>query len=338
MADQQPEHGQAQAQDWQSDDWRTLAHLIHLKRCTPFLGAGVSSPTLPTGRELASRLAVHYEYPCADAENLPRVAQWAVTKRGEIEVKATVKEWLTERGEPDFKDDNEPHHLLVDLELPVYITTNYDEFLVRAFGQFSRQAHQVICPWHQARKRNRNLRYGRSYSPTPASPLIFHLHGALSQEVSMVLTEDDYLDFLIYVHNLLPPTVEKAFEESALLFLGYGLADTNFKVLFRKLNSYSGGHRRHFAVQIDPQKTGLPLLQAQQELRYLTTQYDAQGIRVFWGSCRDFARELRRHLWPPPVPFSAPASTQPPSPLPGTSGPTPGATSGPASTPPPART
>ncbi len=133
----------------------------------------------------------------------------------------------------------------------------------------------------------------------------------------MVLTEDDYLDFLIYVHNLLPPTVEKAFEESALLFLGYGLADMDFKVLFRKINSYSGGHGRHFAVQIDPQQTGLPSLQAKQELEYLTTQYEAQRIKVFWGSCRDFVKELRRHLRSSPPQSSPPASIQPAtSPLP----------------------
>jgi hypothetical protein len=296
MGDQQPENGQAT--DWQPEDWQTLVDFIRLKKCTPFLGAGVSSPTLPTGRELARALAAHYGYPCADAENLTRVAQWAVTTKGEVLVKATVEAWLTAKGMPNFDDPDEPHRFLADLGLPIYITTNYDQFLVRAFEHFRWERHPVICPWHEARMRHRNLGYGRGYSPTPASPLIFHLHGALSQNLSMVLTEDDYLDFLIYGRNLLPPSVERAFEESALLFLGYGLADMSFKVLFRRLASYPGGHGRHFAVQMDPRAAGLPRVQAAQELQYLKKQYDAQGIKVFWGSCRDFARALRPYVDP----------------------------------------
>jgi hypothetical protein len=282
---------------WTKEDWELLARLIHRKQCTPFVGAGASWPTLPLGHELAEQLAEQYGYPCSDKGNLTRVAQWAVTQGNEIDLKGTVKECLSKNVYPDFKAPDEPHRLLVDLGLPVYITTNYDDFLIQAFKDDNRPARSEICQWHLARKRNRNLGYSPAYTPTPENPLVFHLHGALDEPLSMVLTEDDYLDFLIYVQDLLPPSVEKAFSDSALLFLGYSLSDMNFKVLFRKLASYpSRGPHSHFAVQLDPVKMAKAPAVAAQELRYLQAQYDLQSIKVFWGTCREFVAQLRPYL------------------------------------------
>jgi len=38
--------------------------------------------------------------------------------------------------------------------------------------------------------------------------------------------------------HILPPRIQEAFTDSTLLFLGYGLADWNFRVLFRALVEY----------------------------------------------------------------------------------------------------
>ena len=49
------------------------------------------------------------------------------------------------------------------------------------------------------------------YKPNENQPLIFHMHGHYSNLESMVLTEDDYLDFLINLtenRNLLPPMLQ----------------------------------------------------------------------------------------------------------------------------------
>ena len=55
----------------------------------------------------------------------------------------------------------------------------------------------------------------------------------------MVLTEDDYLEFLVRMNRdasepLLPPVIRTAFKDS-LLFVGYSLSDWSFRVLFRGL-------------------------------------------------------------------------------------------------------
>jgi SIR2-like domain len=288
--------------DWKVEDWERLARYIRRGQCTPFIGAGASSPPLPTGRQLASHLAERYRYPCSDPENLVKVAQWALAQGEELDLKGTVCEFISQAITPESDPVSATHEFLVDLELPVYITTNYDDLLATAFERRRRPARKEIFPFYQARQRKRNLGDDEGSKPTPQSPLIYHLHGVLADPLSMVLTEDDYLDFLIYIHpeeKLLPSYVQEAFSRSVLLFVGYSLNDMDFKVLFRRLASslLRGGGESHFAVQLDPKAAaGREHEAAAQELEYLEAQYRQQRIKVFWGSCADFVAELDTYL------------------------------------------
>ena len=63
------------------DDWETLLQRIHDKECTPFIGAGACTETLPLASELAREWAAKYDYPLADATNLARVAQFLAVEK-----------------------------------------------------------------------------------------------------------------------------------------------------------------------------------------------------------------------------------------------------------------
>ena len=55
-----------------------------------------------------------------------------------------------------------------------------------------------------------------------------------------MLTEDDYIDFLVRVSgdpNLLPPVIQEALASKMLLFVGFSLADWTFRVIFGGLLS-----------------------------------------------------------------------------------------------------
>jgi SIR2-like domain len=113
-----------------------------------------------------------------------------------------------------------------------------------------------------------------------------------------VLTEDDYLDFLVNIsrdEDLIPPRVQEAMAGTSLLFLGYRLADWNFRVLFRSLVSYLERTiaRAHVSVQLVPLRDTAPDLQRQKAQEYLQRYFGKLEIRVYWGSCQDFATELR---------------------------------------------
>jgi len=118
-------------------DWQTLIYKIKSGLCTPFIGAGVSYPRLPLGSGLAEELLQEEEKsgckcPLQERGDLPRVAQYlAVTHDDGTWPKLKIRDFIKAQPQPDFSDENEPHRVLTDLDLPIYLTTNYDNFMVR---------------------------------------------------------------------------------------------------------------------------------------------------------------------------------------------------------------
>lgn len=292
----------AQPDGWDDRDWEGLLLAIRHKECTPFLGAGACAGVLPLGRKIASDWAGEYDYPFQDTENLVRVSQYVAIEAGPKTPKYRIIEKFTGKGPPDFNNPNEPHRVVADLRLPIYITTNYDDFMMKALERDfpKRRPVREVCKWYLARRRQK-LTLDVSHQPTPDDPLVFHLHGTLENVDSMVLTEDDYLDFLMYIseeQQLIPPRIEQAFSDSSLLFMGYSLEDMNFKVLFRKLASYMQRNEtaRHVSVQLAPKQnesTEDQIKRAGRQREYLRRHFDLQKVKVYWGTCEEFAADLR---------------------------------------------
>lgn len=89
------------------------------------------------------------------------------------------------------------------------------------------------------------------YQPSPDRPLVFHLYGIETHPKSLVLTEDDYIDFLIFTSrqdDALPPPVLRALSDSSIIMLGYELYDWEFIILFRGL--IASRRRRRSKVNI----------------------------------------------------------------------------------------
>src|SRR5205807_1593444 len=106
------------------------------------------------------------------------------------------------------------------------------------------------------------------YRPTPQEPLVYHLHGHLDVVESLVLTEDDYFDFLVNIPQIgIPPMVQEALSATSLLFVGYRLADWNFRVLFRGFVELTQASDRRLSVTVQ-----LPPVQSA-EMRDRAMQY-----------------------------------------------------------------
>jgi hypothetical protein len=242
--------------------------------------------------------AKEYDYPFGDRKNLIRVSQFIATQRTSLFAKLRLQERFY-GAKPAFENPNEIHRVIADLRLPVYITTNYDDFLVQAIKLRGGHPRPVVCNWHLKRKRQLDVPKELGFEPTPEEPVVFHMHGNLDELESVVLTEDDYLDFLIYAHDLMPSRILRAFTDSSLLFIGYSLEDMDFKVLFRKLASYYVHEgARHVAVQLKPpgrRPTEREIHRVQKQAKYLERHLGLMSIKVFWGTCEDFARGLREH-------------------------------------------
>jgi SIR2-like domain len=281
-------------------DWDVLLRRINQGRCTPFLGAGASYGVLPLGGDIAKQWAEQYEYPMEDRSNLIAVSQFLALKYSDsVFPKDLIVEMFAKAGEPDFSDPTEPHRVLASLNLPVYVTTNYDDFMVKALIRRHRQPNRVLCQWNRAVKdyvtdNPTILEKDPSYKPTVANPVVFHLHGHVPISESLVLTEDDYMDFLVNISadpNLIPAPIARALTGSSLLFIGYRISDWNFRVLLRSFDRLTEGSVSRLNVAVMRAPAG-PDEVKEKTQDYLTKYYENIDVRVYWGTARDFVKEL----------------------------------------------
>jgi hypothetical protein len=272
------------------DRWASLVNNIKQGRCTPILGSGLLESYVGSFRDIARQWAQTYLYPMAgeEREELPLVAQYLAVDQGE---EAFVRDKFAEalragvlrqyREIPDDiakgpleklisaagvirrqQESAEPHAVLAGLDLPVYLTTNPDELLADALRARKKDPCIACCPRGDSGEVSQDE--VPDIEPNPAAPLVYHLFGHLPDLDSVVLTQDDYFDYLIEVtrnNDIIPTIVRSQLANTALLFLGFQLSDWDFRVFFRSIMSQEGRTRRrrysHVAVQIDPEQDRL---------------------------------------------------------------------------------
>ncbi len=311
------------------EKWPALLRSIKRGQCTPILGPGLYEPFLGAPREIARRWAEAYHYPMAphERESLPQVAQYLTINQYQRAPYDELEEYLQKELQSRYAEDLpsglrqgrvpleqlveavgtrlreafpfEPHKALAQLPLPIFITTNPDGLLSSALRDAGKDPQVVLCPWNEYIEQVESI-YDREpdFFPTAERPLVYHLFGRIDEPDSIVLTEDDYFDFLIGVtgnKDLIPSAVRRALADTALLFLGFQMDDWNFRVLFRSILSQQGGSRRdryaHIAAQIEPEEGRI--LEPERARKYLEN-YFAKGadISLYWGSPEDFISEL----------------------------------------------
>lgn len=278
-------------------DWERLLMRIRTGSCTPFLGAGACYGTLPLGATIAKAWADQHQYPLQDNENLVRVAQFLAIENDPMYPKETLlNTWIRTSKLPDFNTTGEPHGLLARLPLPIYITTNYDPFMTEALRHAGKTPRREVCRWNaRVQKKLRDqpsALLDRSYEPSAAEPVVFHLHGYDPLPESLVLTEDDYLDFLLRFSSekdLIPLRIQEAFADTSLLFIGYSLSDINFRVLFRSIvtSVERSSGRGSFTVLF-------PRPEQEHAQQYLESYFSQMDMKVVWGSAAEFVAELDR--------------------------------------------
>ena len=280
-------------------DWNLLLRRIELGKCTPFLGAGVSAGVLPLGSEIAVKWAETYKYPLKDASDLVRVSQFLSVMYDPMYPKEQIiKDLFKSCTPPNFMEKDEPHGVLADLPIPIYLTTNYDDFLVQALKSRGKKPVREICRWNQLVIDHSSIfDLDSAFSPSDSMPLVYHFHGHSEIPESLVLTEDDYLDFLVNIsknENLLPHQIKRALAGTSLLFIGYRLSDWNFRVIFRSLITSTEPSLRRISVTVQlPPSTGATKDIADLERQYLRNYFEKIDVKVFWGTAREFAQQLK---------------------------------------------
>ena len=301
------------------------------------LGPGLNEEILGCPREIAQRWAETYHFPMAphQRDDLPQVAQFLAinqqaktfptlalerllrrelanrfydgTLPGELQ-KSSFTQVLSAVGERlQAKSPSEPHKVLASLPFRIYITATPDNLLTDALRLAHKDPQVAICPWKETLVNLPSVFSEQpDYEPTEDKPLVYHLFGRFKETSkdpdSLVLTEDDYFDYLIGVTkniDLVPKEIQRVMADSALLFLGFHIDDWDFRVLFRSLMSLEGstrlGQYANVAVQIDPEVGRL--MNPKLARRYLEKYFDNAKISIFWGRPEGFHRCTPEELY-----------------------------------------
>jgi hypothetical protein len=306
--------------------WPFLLENVERGWCTPFLGPRVNAGLLPSPEAVAEKLADKYGYPLPDRQNLIRVAQFMAVNDPDLLrddylrlLQRSLFPYLdlvpTQEQRRQFRNaslsetiaalnwaervldvrENEIHHLLADLDLPLYVTTNADSFMVEALKHKGLSPRRVGPRWQPQAG---TPQYVLSPAPSRDQPVVLHLNGHdgdLEQRQHLVLSEDDYLAHFVRIsrdqETILPMDVLRAISQHTFLFLGYGIDDWEFRVLLQGLIgpiAQIGGAKLHVGVQLEVEHEP----NADNVVDYLRRYLRRFNIEIYWGTSQQFVSEL----------------------------------------------
>ena len=339
------------------ESWDNLANDIKRRRCTPIIGPSITEHLIGSRKDIAKRWASKYGYPMNphERERLPQVAQYLAVrmKRARLndelidyvchELQEKYGEQLSKpqrdeefgnavllnelmsivRRAKEEEDEYEPHKVLASLDLPVYITANFSNLLADALKIDDKTPRIEICHWNQPNieTKSRETIFDRDpdYKPSTKQPLIYHLFGHVNESNTLVLTEDDYFDYLINTSKevgLILDEVRSCLVNTSLLFLGFRLTDWDFRTLLRIITKQEGRalleNYSHVAVQIAPDESEFE--DPEKARSYLEDSFKSvlPNIIIYWGDTREFITDLHNHLHPDSQPSVEGFVSQPP--------------------------
>jgi hypothetical protein len=212
---------------------------------------------------------------------------------------------------PGKLDIVEQHRVLARLPLRLYLTTNPDKLLEQTLLNAGKVPQDWICAWKPdlekkyspemlAQRYEERAKHdpSKKKEPTVDAPLVYHLFGAFEDTNSLVLTEDDYYNYLInntaQPQAFIPDWVLRAYADSLLMFLGFRMDDWSFRILLRTITRLPGWRKDRYgsvAVQMNPEEGRMR--DAERGRAYLEKYFDKDQISIFWGSLEDFLQMLR---------------------------------------------
>lgn len=240
---------------WGDREWSTLMYTIRQNNCILMLGPDTSfeqinGQTQPLTEILAHELAekIPLDIQDIDPSNLAQMAQYYLTETEEerTDLEAQVDFFYRAR-------QRLTNQLYTDLAaLPFYltITTTPDHMFCEALRANNKKP---IIESYNFRGENPNM----VQMGTIKNPLVFYLYGTMDEPESVVLTEDDILDFLAAIiakSPALPSNIlsELRDKKKSLLFLGFGFKRWYLRILLHVLLGHDKKSRSFALEQCTP--------------------------------------------------------------------------------------
>lgn len=204
----------------------------------------------------------------------------------------SASEFANRLGYPRFTDQDDPLLLLANLPFKTILTTSPFAFIEDALRRAGKVPRSEVCRWSKELADTIPTTIDDRYQPNEREPLVYHLLGMDRYVDSLVLSENDYLDYLGNLcqgqgdqsADFVPALVRKAFKDD-LLVLGFNLDSWAFRVLYSGLIKRSGKAE-------DRGVCTLQLPDTEEERAYLQHYIEQEAkFQVFWGSLVDYAQK-----------------------------------------------
>ncbi len=276
---------------WAEEDWKALLYAIRKGKCILMVGPetalvnGGEAPQLLSDK-LAKLLLEDMEGHVKeniDGTNLMEVAKYYCLQRnhGRTDLQFKIKDFYNQcQGEVygDF------HRNLAALPFSLAIHSSPDRMFETALVE---QQKKPRVGWYNFRQKRSQM----ESMGTPEEPLLFYLYGSVQDEDSLVITENDLLDFLISitVPESLPLTIlnELQAPDKSFLFLGFGFKHWYLRILLH-IMKIKNKENRSFALE-----DFTPASMAEFKSTVLFYRDGPCNIHFFQKGFAEFATELR---------------------------------------------
>src|SRR5437660_1331735 len=224
---------------FEADPMSEIVTAVANGKCILFLGAAVhreppdgssynypEANRPPVGPTFSQHLAAISNFakdmPKEDNQNLQRVSQYfqLAEKRSKLvsEIKAAVD--TNKKPSPVVR-------ALAQLNFPLVVTTNYDQLFETAVRKEDKKPYVSIY-----QKDPKVETVDVNDDPSEMRPFIFKMHGDIDVPESIVMTDEDYIHFVLRMTNIglydpIPKTFQEKFRKWPTLFIGYSLKDYN---------------------------------------------------------------------------------------------------------------
>lgn len=317
------------------EDWQFLVERVNTGKAIPILGHGLFETVCGPFSQAAYDWAEKVNYPLAphNRQNLYQVAQFLANRfdadypierlYGFLDSQLAqtynlspvgdngeaLRQRLAEVGAlRRAQNPNNSYEILARLPINIYILSTPDNLLVDALTTAGVNKEPVIdyLRWNnqirdlQTFPSEYKTAKETGYQPTTQRPLVYYLFGCLHIPESLVLTEDNYFDYLMSLEHQavqIPLEIITAWKTHAILFLGFQADDWIFRLLLRSiLNEERRDQNKKYktvSMQISPDENTPDPASAQ---RYLEKVFTKANIGVFWGNSDEFLKELWRRM------------------------------------------
>lgn len=247
--------------NWEDEDWDTLIYAIKQNNCILMLGPDTAvemvdgQPQLLTeslANQLAERLEPGTRKPL-NPSDLAQVSQYYAIEKGRQSLEAKAASFYKEK--QGLCSDL--HRNLAALPFYFTISTTPDFMLINALKENNKEP---VMNWYNFNGENP----GMVQMGTIEKPLVFYLYGAVDEPESLMLTENDLLDFLVVLSSgkrPLPDNIRSELqdENKSFLFLGFGFRHWYLRILLHALQGGRKKSSRSFALEKFPPENTVEL-------------------------------------------------------------------------------